>query len=110
MDMPVTAPSAFDLLAYMSLIQATDFPTCLGSLLSERQKARKELHAFLLDHDFWIQRTSLDRYFNPKTTRMPHTRFLELFAEFLGLSDTERRALFDLWQMKRRRHGGRQAA
>lgn len=94
-----------NLLNAVSVIQQTPFSVFLQDLLKERGGSKSALYDYLVAQDYYIEKTSLYRYFNASkgVNRIPDALFLCWFARYLNLSEQEERALLMLWQMKRRR-------
>lgn len=64
-----------------------------------------DLHEYLDQQNYEIEKTSLYKYFNPKkqTNRLPSEKqFLELLADFLKMSSTEAEGLVLLWAIQKR--------
>jgi hypothetical protein len=87
-------------------LEQMSFPEFLRLCLEEHQSSILELHDFLTERDFPIDRNGFYRYFNPnpKVYRKADKRFLCLFAEFLQLSPQQEAALYLMWRKKRREH------
>ena len=97
--------ATLQILDAMLIVHHTEFPVLLDNLLAESQATKGELHNFLLKQGYEIDRSSIYRYFNPRpsTNRRPDKRFVELFAEFVGLNEVTSFALQQLWNIKRRK-------
>lgn len=87
-----------------AILKQQPFPDFLQALLNSYDVSKADLHQYLFDQGFYIEKTSMYRYFNPnpKVTRIPDEDFLHIFAQCLGMSDTHREALLAIRQMKRR--------
>lgn len=83
-------------------LQNTTFPQLLQQLLREAGFSKSDLYNYLYTHQYTLEKTSMYRYFNSSTNvaRIPDETFLAHFADFIGLDDTNRRALFYARQMK----------
>lgn len=93
--------SGSEILQAFATIQKTHFATILQALLDETGVSKSELHAYLLERGFEIEKTSLYRYFNGN--RIPDEDFLNHFCDFLALPRTQAQALQGLWEAKRSR-------
>jgi hypothetical protein len=79
------------------------FSQLLTTILENRKRTRKELHEYLESAGYVINATSLDRYFN-KQRKPGSERFVQLFAQFVGLDADQETLLKKAWELLRNGH------